>query len=138
MSEPLIDRLAKLHAATTKGEWEADTCEDKRERTAYERIMVGNQTLFGTENSDLSEIDYADDGESIHYWDETGRKNLAFVEAAHNEFPSLVLQFRDLLAACQSMMKTCGGSEFWNGETHESLKLIEAAIAKATGSAVPS
>lgn len=45
---------------------------------------------------------------------------------------------KELLAACESMLRTCGASEFWNGETRESLKLIESAIAKATGSAVPS
>jgi len=38
-----------------------------------------------------------------------------------------------LLEACKSMLKTCGGSEYWNGETHESLLLIEAAVAKAAG-----
>ena len=37
----------------------------------------------------------------------------------------------DLLAACQSMLNTCGGSEYWQGETRESLLLMEAAVAKA-------
>lgn len=45
----------------------------------------------------------------------------------------LIAAAPDLLAACRSMLNTTGGSENWNGETHESLKLIEAAIAKATG-----
>lgn len=44
----------------------------------------------------------------------------------------LIAAAPDLLAACQSMLRTCGSSADWNGETHESLKLIEAAIAKAT------
>lgn len=41
----------------------------------------------------------------------------------------------ELLAACESMLATCGGSQHWNGETHESLLLIEAAIARAKGQA---
>ena len=40
--------------------------------------------------------------------------------------------YHDLLAACESMLRTCGGSRFWQGETRESLLLIEAAVAKAT------
>ncbi len=36
---------------------------------------------------------------------------------------------RLLIRACKSMLTTCGGSEHWNGETHESLKLMEQAIA---------
>lgn len=38
-----------------------------------------------------------------------------------------------LLAACLSMLKTCGSSEDWQGETHESLLLIEAAVEEACG-----
>ena len=45
----------------------------------------------------------------------------------------LIAAAPELLEACKSMLKTCGGSEYWNGETHESLLLIEAAIAKAKG-----
>ena len=41
--------------------------------------------------------------------------------------------YHDLLAACESMLRTCGGSQFWQGDTRESLLLIEAAVAKATG-----
>jgi len=37
----------------------------------------------------------------------------------------------DLAVACLSMIETTGGSAFWNGATHESLLLIEAALAKA-------
>lgn len=58
---------------------------------------------------------------------------------ASGEIPEKTANFNlmaaapDLLEACQSMLRTTGGSQYWNGETHESLKLIEAAIAKATG-----
>ncbi len=38
-----------------------------------------------------------------------------------------------LLAACESMLETTGGSENWNGMTHDSLVLIEQAIAAAKG-----
>ena len=38
----------------------------------------------------------------------------------------------ELLAACQSILRACGSSANWEGEAHESLKLIEAAIIKAT------
>lgn len=37
----------------------------------------------------------------------------------------------DLAGACHSMIETTGGSEFWNGATHDSLVLIEAALSKA-------
>jgi hypothetical protein len=33
-----------------------------------------------------------------------------------------------LLAACKSMLSTCGSSAEWKGETHSSLRLIEEAI----------
>ncbi len=36
---------------------------------------------------------------------------------------------RLLIRACKSMLTTCGGSEHWYGDTHESLKLMEQAIA---------
>lgn len=39
----------------------------------------------------------------------------------------------DLLDACRAMLACTGGSEHWNGETHEALVKIEAAVAKATG-----
>lgn len=38
----------------------------------------------------------------------------------------------DLLDACQAMIRCTGGSQHWHGETHEALKLIEAAIEMAT------
>lgn len=37
----------------------------------------------------------------------------------------------ELLTACQSMLKTCGGAEHWQGETRKSLLLMEEAVAKA-------
>ncbi len=45
----------------------------------------------------------------------------------------LIAAAPDLLEACRAMLTCCGSSENWNGETHEALKLIEAAIAKAEG-----
>jgi hypothetical protein len=45
----------------------------------------------------------------------------------------LIAAAPDLLAACKSMLRTCGSSADWQGETHESLLLIEAAIAKVEG-----
>jgi hypothetical protein len=41
--------------------------------------------------------------------------------------------YHDLLAACESMLRTCGSPQYWKGETRESLLLIEAAVAKSTG-----
>lgn len=38
----------------------------------------------------------------------------------------------ELLAACAAMLRCTGGSSDWNGETHDVLVLIEAAVAKAT------
>ena len=38
-----------------------------------------------------------------------------------------------LYEACASMLETCGGSEYWNGETEKSLILIESALARARG-----
>jgi hypothetical protein len=38
----------------------------------------------------------------------------------------------ELLVACQRILAVTGGSENWNGETHEALKLMEAAVTKAT------
>lgn len=37
----------------------------------------------------------------------------------------------DLLAACKKMIEVTGGSQHWNGETHDALRMIEAAIQKA-------
>ena len=37
----------------------------------------------------------------------------------------------DLLAACEKMIEITGGSDMWNGETHNALKMIEAAVKKA-------
>lgn len=37
----------------------------------------------------------------------------------------------DLLDACRAMLECTGGSEHWNGETHDALLKIEAAVAKA-------
>jgi hypothetical protein len=51
-----------------------------------------------------------------------------------NENKHLIAAAPALLKACKSMLKTCGGSAYWNGETHASLLLIEAAIAKSEGS----
>lgn len=34
-----------------------------------------------------------------------------------------------LETACEAMLACTGGSENWNGETHEALKLMEAALA---------
>lgn len=48
---------------------------------------------------------------------------------------TLIAAAPDLLAACQSMLECCGPAEGWNGETNKSLLLIEAAIAKALGTA---
>lgn len=39
----------------------------------------------------------------------------------------------DLLDACRAMVECCGPSENWQGETHEALNRMEAAIAKAEG-----
>jgi hypothetical protein len=39
----------------------------------------------------------------------------------------------DLLAACRAMLTCCESSAHWQGETHDALVLIEAAIAKAEG-----
>jgi hypothetical protein len=42
-----------------------------------------------------------------------------------------------LLAACLSMLKTCGSSQHWQGSTKASLLLIEGAIELATGQPAP-
>ena len=41
--------------------------------------------------------------------------------------------YEDLLAACEAAVKATGGSSNWKGETHDFLKLCEAAILKAKG-----
>lgn len=42
----------------------------------------------------------------------------------------LIAAAPDLLAACKSMLETCGSSAMWQGETRKSLELIESAIKK--------
>ena len=62
------------------------------------------------------------------------RKEDAFAKASELNAEDRVRDAApDLLSACESMLRACGGSENWNGETHEALKLMEAAIAKARG-----
>lgn len=38
-----------------------------------------------------------------------------------------------MLAALRRVSRVCGPAEHWNGETHEMLREVEAAIAKAEG-----
>ena len=59
-------------------------------------------------------------------------RRLHAVDRMLSEDARLVAAAPDLLEACLAAVAATGGSEFWNGETHEFLKLCEAAIAKAT------
>lgn len=47
----------------------------------------------------------------------------------------LIAAAPELLEACLSILEITGGSVHWQGDTEKSLKLIEAAVAKATGDA---
>lgn len=126
-----IDVLEKLWKATTPGEWEAETVQIRDERSAYESMKSdAGKSIFDTLNSEDCEIHH-DDG--CHYWDEIAVRNFSWIAYVHNAMPEVIAQHRALLAACVSMLKTCGGAEHWTGETNKSLLLIEAAVEAVVG-----
>lgn len=105
--------------------------------TKFEQLLEGIQEL---------PIDIMRDLETGNH-----RNNDEAARRFHQQFPALSTRVRDLLeqanhiedhptpegaapellTACQSMLKTCGGSEHWQGETRKSLLLMEEAVAKA-------
>lgn len=146
-----INELERLYKQTTKGPWESETCNSRRKDEAYETLKdPDGKTIADCCNSDLIEIhrDCSDDElGTVHYWDETGRRNLAFIAAAHAAMPELLKlagSVPHLLKACQIASRTLeiairAGLEGFTKrqeddivKNHVTMKLLREAIAKVT------
>ena len=46
----------------------------------------------------------------------------------HEEYGALEKRCEAFEAACKKMLEVTGGSEYWNGGTHEALKMMEEAL----------
>jgi len=94
-----LERLKKMYAETSQGVWSHDTQQNKPERYGFEIMSAENGfELFDTANSGAAIIheEPSDDGPGIIYWDETGRRNFAFIAEVHNAFPALARRIESL------------------------------------------
>jgi hypothetical protein len=94
-----LAKLRKLFDATSKGDWEPDNVQTREDRSAHS-VMLGEKgkVLFDTFNSEAAEIAQEADDESsaVHRWDETGRRDFAWIAEMHRVFPQMATLISDL------------------------------------------
>jgi len=106
MTDPTDAELRALCDAATPGPWDHDNPDANRREIVCE-TMYGpdNKSLFDTLNSEAACIheDHDEDGSS--YWDETGRRNFAFIAAARTALPRLLNERDELVARADAADK---------------------------------
>ena len=131
MTLDAINELERRYQEATKGPWEAESCNTKREDEAYEALKdFNNKTICDCCNSDLIEIHREVDCDelcAVRYWDETGRRNLAFIAAAHKAMPELL----KLAAAVPVLVAAIENYLYGRKEARECEAEMRGALAKA-------
>ncbi len=146
MTPEKLNKLEQLYKESTKGPWESEACNPCRQDEAYQALKTEDgKTIADCCNSELIEIhrDYDDDElGAVHYWDETGRKNLAFIAAAHEHVPELIGNTRMMIDMLEKSADTFRDLQDvfrikripkWVYACELAETAIRAAIEKATG-----
>lgn len=86
----MIKRWAELDSKATDGPWERDVRDTSHFETTYATMMgPDGKSLFGTENSEVMQIESDSDEDGERYWDETGKRNLDLVAFLRNNSAGL-------------------------------------------------
>lgn len=92
-----LDELERIGKDAIAGPWESDASNNGSRRDPHHFVVIANDmTILDCLNSELAEIheDHDPDDGSTYVWDEIGRKNVAFVCAARNNWQAMIDELR--------------------------------------------